>query len=331
MYNLTKADAFRNPGSDPAYVLEITPVAGGLAAISSDQKLTLFNPQRLSQGPLKTILTQHDNIKCARAFDASNSIVCTAGLNGSVALWDLRLDGSKAQVAAPSGSDAPIVSLACSSSSNTIAAGTEYANHQASIFIWDARGGSAPRTRYSEVHSDDVTELNFHPTTPQVLLSGSTDGLVNVCDTSIADEDEVVVQAFNHGSVHHAGFLNATEVYAVSHDERFALYDVAEAREGGDATWAVGDIRAALGCQYVANVAPKLGDMGAVIGAGTQDQQLFQLVHMAKSPAWGFSAETSVGLPGAHGSELVRSFCVFDQEQTVFTAGEDGQIIAWRP
>lgn len=60
-------------------------------------------------------------------------------------------------------------------------------------------------------------------------------------------------------------------------------------------------------------------------------QQLFQLVHMAKSPAWGFSAETSVGLPGAHGSELVRSFCVFDQEQTVFTAGEDGQIIAWRP
>lgn len=52
---------------------------------------------------------------------------------------------------------------------------------------------------------------------------------------------------------------------------------------------------------------------------------------MAKSPAWGFSAETSVGLPGAHGSELVRSFCVFDQEQTVFTAGEDGQVIAWRP
>lgn len=52
---------------------------------------------------------------------------------------------------------------------------------------------------------------------------------------------------------------------------------------------------------------------------------------MAKSPNWGFSAETSVGLPGAHGSELVRSFRFFDQEQVVFTAGEDGQIIAWRP
>lgn len=160
MYNLTKADAYGNPGPDPAYVLEITPVAGGLAAISSDQKLTLFNPQRLSQGPLKTIQTSHENIKCARAFDTSNSIICTAGTNGTVSLWDLRLDGSKAQVAAPAGSDAPIVSLACNSSSNAIAAGTEYANHQASILIWDARAGPAPQTRYSEVHSDDVTEVS---------------------------------------------------------------------------------------------------------------------------------------------------------------------------
>lgn len=103
MYNLSKADAFRNSGSDPAYVLEIIPVAGGLAAVSSDQKLTLFNPSSLSRGPLKTIRTAHGNITCARAFDASNSIVCTAGENGTVSLWDLRLDDSKAQIAAPTG------------------------------------------------------------------------------------------------------------------------------------------------------------------------------------------------------------------------------------
>lgn len=60
-------------------------------------------------------------------------------------------------------------------------------------------------------------------------------------------------------------------------------------------------------------------------------QQLFQLIHMSKSRNWAFNPNSSVGLPGAHGSELVRSFCFFDQEQVVFTAGEDGQIIAWRP
>lgn len=104
MYNLTKADAFRNSRQDPAYVLEIIPVAGGLAAISSDQTLALFDPTRLSYGPIKKITTKHGNITCARAFDESNSIVCTAGENGTVSLWDLRLDETKAQIAAPTGS-----------------------------------------------------------------------------------------------------------------------------------------------------------------------------------------------------------------------------------
>lgn len=102
MYNLAKADAFQSPGSDPAYVLEIEPVAGALAAISSDQNLTLFNPSTLSRGPVKTIRTAHGNISCAKAFDALSSIV-TAGENGTISLWDLRLDGSKAQIAALTG------------------------------------------------------------------------------------------------------------------------------------------------------------------------------------------------------------------------------------
>ena len=71
--------------------------------------------------------------------------------------------------------------------------------------------------------------MKFHPENPDILLSGSTDGLVNICDTRISDEDEVVIQAFNHGaSIHHAGFLTRTEAYALSHDEKLALYDMAE-------------------------------------------------------------------------------------------------------
>jgi len=153
----------------------------------------------------------------------------------------------------------------------------------------DLRSPTAPKIQYNEVHSDDVTEvcstaiscpepdaysfrqLNFHPTDPNLLLSGSTDGLVNVCDIRIADEDEVVIQAFNHGSVHRAGFLNDTEVYAVSHDENFALYDMAETTEKGSATLDLGDIRQVVGCQYVANVSAKVNGTGAVIGAGSQE------------------------------------------------------------
>jgi len=114
--------------------------------------------------------------------------------------------------------------------------------------------------------------LKYHPDNPDVLLSGSTDGLVNICDTRISDEDEVVIQAFNHGaSIHRAGFLNSTETYALSHDEKLALYDMAEEQERGSAMVDFGDMRTFLGCQYVASLSPKPNQAGAILGAGSQE------------------------------------------------------------
>ncbi|KAK0730363.1 WD40-repeat-containing domain protein [Lasiosphaeris hirsuta] len=332
MYQLACVDGYKYPGTEATYVLDILPLSAGLAATSSDQRLGLFDPLRLSQGPLKSIQTNHGNLTSAKAYNTAESVVVTTGENGTISVWDLRHDPAKAQVLQVKGAHPSFLSLACSSETNTLAAGTELANHQASILLWDLRSSSTPKTQYNEVHSDDVTELGFHPTTSHLLLSGSTDGLVNICDTRISDEDEAVIQTLNHGSVHQAGFLNATEVFALSHDEKFALYDVAEGVEKGTATLDIGDARAALGCQYVAGVTPKLGGAGAVIGAGSQDQEIFQLIHLAKGPSgWGLDSETVVGLPGAHGSELVRSFCFVDEQQVVFTAGEDSYIKAWRP
>jgi WD repeat-containing protein 89 len=114
--------------------------------------------------------------------------------------------------------------------------------------------------------------LQFHPSDPHILLSGSTDGLINAYDTRISDEDDVTIQTFNHGaSIHHAGFLSDTEVFAISHDERLALYSLAEDFAHGAAMTDFGDIREALGCQYVADVAVKTGGSGAIVGAGSQE------------------------------------------------------------
>ncbi|KAL0468977.1 WD40-repeat-containing domain protein [Neurospora intermedia] len=334
MYALSCTDGFKYPGSEPTYITDIIPVSAGLAAVGSDQSLSIFNPLRLNQGPLKKVQTNHGNISCAEVFSVGNSIVATAGENGTVSLWDLRSDAANTpvlQIGTPD--EGPgLLSLACSEQTNTLAAGTELANHQASILLWDLRSPHVPKIHYDEVHSDDVTELSFHPANPHLLLTGSTDGLVNVCDTRITDEDEVVIAAFNHGSVHRAGFLNETEVYAVSHDERFALYDMGETVEKGSPTLDLGDIRKVVDCQYLCNVIPKVTGAGAVIGAGTQDQELFRLIHLSKNGAsWSLDSETVVGLPGAHGSEIVRSFCFVDEQQVVFTAGEDSCIKAWRP
>ncbi|GJN75956.1 hypothetical protein PLICBS_010067 [Purpureocillium lilacinum] len=351
MYNLSNVARHHFPGGsgggdgDAVYVLDLHRTAAGLASITSDQRLTLLDPTRFGGGSAAAnawALGHGGGVAALRVFDGPAGLVCTAGEDGGVAVWDLRAAGEAARVARFKASDAPILSMACSASTQTIAVGTELTNHTASIYLWDVRSTPSPRAHYQEVHSDDVTTLSFHPAQPALLLSGSTDGLVNVYDTRVADEDDLTLQTLNLGaSIHHAGFLTDTEVYALSHDERFALYDVAEHRASGDATQAFGDLRKALAgeddvpVQYVAGVTPKTDGSGAVIGAGSQDKQHFELVFMARDPTrgqeWVLDRANGVGLPGAHGEEIVRSFCFFDEEQLVFTAGEDGNIKAWRP
>lgn len=68
-----------------------------------------------------------------------------------------------------------------------------------------------------------------------------------------------------------------------------------------------------------------------------RSRELFELFFLAKNqgltngPEWQIDTRNTVGLPGAHGDELVRSFCFFDDAELVFTAGEDGTVKAWRP
>ncbi|GAB0136859.1 hypothetical protein EsDP_00005147 [Epichloe bromicola] len=338
MYTLSNVAQHHFSGPQDVYALDVHRTEAGLATISSDQQLSLLSPARLGDGPASAWRTQHGNLTALRVFDRNSSLVCTAGEDGTVGVWDLRQQGPAARAAQFNAAQAPILSMACSPSTHLIAVGTELQNHSASIHLWDVRSAPSPSSRahYQEVHGDDITELAFHPSDPALLLSGSTDGLVNVYDTRVADEDDMTVQTLNHNaSIRRAAFLTGTQVLALSHDERFALWDVAEERENGDALQDFGDLRPLLGCRYVADVMGKTDGSGAIIGAGAQDRQVFELIFLAKNqlpgPEWVFDRQNSVGLPGGHGEEIVRSFCFFDDAQLVFTAGEDGNVKAWRP
>ncbi|PHH69567.1 hypothetical protein CDD80_6649 [Ophiocordyceps camponoti-rufipedis] len=319
--------------SSDAYVLDLRRTTAGLAATVSDQRLTLLDPQRLR--PLNSWATAQGNLKAVALMGAS---LCTAGEDGSVAVWDLRLAGERARVGGFQASASPILALACSEGTQTIAVGTELHAHTASILLWDVRAGPVTRAHYQEVHSDDVTTLAYHPSSPDLLISGSTDGLVNILDTRVADEDEVTLQTLNHdASIHHAGFVSNDVVFALSHDERFSLYDGVALDPQDDSittTIPFGDVRSLLDCRYVADVTPKTDGTGVVLGAGSQERQSFELVFLTRDAvesSWKLDRANGVALPGAHGDEIVRAFCFFDEEQLVFTAGEDGNVKAWRP
>lgn len=66
----------------------------------------------------------------------------------------------------------------------------------------------------------------------------------------------------------------------------------------------------------------------------SHSKHAFELIFLAKNPhgqGWAVDRGNCVGLPGAHGDEIVRSFCFFDEAHVVYTAGEDGNVKAWRP
>ncbi|KEY79300.1 hypothetical protein WD repeat protein [Aspergillus fumigatus] len=175
-----------------------------------------------------------------------------------------------------------------------------------------------------------------------------TDGLVNIYDTTITDEDDALVQVINHGSVHHAGFLGERTIYALSHDEDFSVHPATDPDEQAEEPKPIqfGDLRQPLKCEYIAQLCT--GSQSAYIAAGHKLDKRLDLVPLIPDP-WRFDQANLWRLPGAHGEEVVRSIYVdeqvcllyscfkinpdspFLQGHSVFTGGEDGFVRAWKP
>lgn len=112
MYHLSCADgyAFVGLGDGDVFVLDVLELpspngSSGLVSISSDQTLSLFDLHRtLRAGPTRSVSLCHGNVTAMRLWDSSStgsgqgSLVCTAGENGTAAVWDVRVPDAKAEV-----------------------------------------------------------------------------------------------------------------------------------------------------------------------------------------------------------------------------------------
>lgn len=96
MYTLNQTD--QHSFSRDVYVLDLVrlPAGNALASISSDGQLSVLNPATVSRGPVASfnVGSVHGNVTVLKTFGGDGDVVCTAGENGTVAVWDLRA-GSK--------------------------------------------------------------------------------------------------------------------------------------------------------------------------------------------------------------------------------------------
>jgi WD repeat-containing protein 89 len=97
----------------------------------------------------------------------------------------------------------------------------------------DPRKPAVPLRVHGSTHSDDITAVHFlknsiSPTSGQILLSASSDGLVSMSNSAEDDEDEAVLNVGSWGcSISQAGWIygsTATHVWAASDMETFSCW-----------------------------------------------------------------------------------------------------------
>lgn len=258
------------------------------------------------------------------AVNKLNEFSLASASDDGIKIWDLRQKLSKPLATLTSAKNPNFLSIGSKDGYN-LAAGAELSGSDAEIHIWDVRNTSLIVRSFVDSHHDDVTDLKFHKTLPY-LMSGSTDGCVNVYNLHEPDEDEALHQAINYSSVHLCHFTRENRIAILSHMESLGFWDL-NSTEYEQNTEAepndLGDVRSLWPeCEYVVNLDPNFVAYGANLK--------LCLTLMPFDPITEkFNLDGRVLFPSAHGEEVVRDVCVVPGTQVTLTCGEDGIVKAW--
>lgn len=309
------------------YLYTLARTGSNYATIGSDDSLRIFSVPDLKL--IRTYPSAHAGIACLiTAPDGTN--LFTAGRDGVIRLWDPRNSSTKPILEIQEPKGAGFSALACAG--DFLAAGTESTKEglgDVSVLVYDLKSPSAPVRSFVESHTDSITQLQWHPTQRNLLLSGSTDGLVSVFDAEVAEEEDALMQVLNpRSAVHCAGFLAEDQVYALSTDEQFWVYGLEKTGTAEEEALPVkefGDVRSDLGCMYVVDVLKESFMTDPVFAYGHNEKQTLAIAQL-KGPEWEFGEK--IELPGAHGEEVVRDLKFVDASNVV-SCGEDGMVRMW--
>lgn len=289
---------------------------------------TSSNMNAAHTGPIHKILTD--------PFSPTTLYSCSD--DSTVKVWDVRtpsLSTSHAVHTLTNSRNLPFFSMDINH--GLISAGSQLKGVDSELVLWDTRKLDQSLRSFIDSHNDDITETKFHPTRKNVLLSGGTDGYVNIYDLNIIDEDDAQLQCINYASVHSAGFTTNDRIYVLSHMETFAMFDMSSKEDidpesATDKTFATtkrgdqdyGDIREKWDCEYVVDLyAPGYVVCGSnsknVVKIHKFDAEREDFQDLGKNSGW--------VLEGGHGEEIVRDFAVCNNQ--IFTAGEDNIVRVW--
>ncbi|KAM4625306.1 WD repeat-containing protein 89 [Polymixia lowei] len=340
--------ARRSHPEEPVYLLDVSlqPAASSsdqgsvLAVACSNFSIRLHNKDTLS---LLGEYGGHSGALCGVNFaHTSPDLLFSGSADRTVRVWDVRRPGTDAVQVFRSDPSHRYCSFGVSCSDVVLCAGTEQVNDEDSFLVfWDARvtgkkveGGGRVLGVYSESHSDDITQVRFHPRNKDRLASGSTDGLVNVYDLSLGAEEEALLATCNSGSS--AGSVcwsgrDLNQLLCLSHDEGLHLWDLSQLDTDEPLTiFSTPDARSLTPL-------PDGGSIDYLVGGSWLEEAQRLLVvggmnsgdlHLMECDEKGLRLLSS--LQGGHTS-MVRCFLWDAVADALVTGGEDAQLLLWKP
>nr|XP_020665463.1 WD repeat-containing protein 89 [Pogona vitticeps] len=327
---------------DPTYLLDIDVSRGeesNLVAVScSNKSIRVYNRETLTL--LQEYSSHQGLLYGVRFAHTSEAVLFSACSDGTVKCWDTR-SASVEPVQLFCGYPSNIfISFDVSCNDLILCAGTEKVAEDVFIVFWDARGctnkpssSKKPLGAYSESHSDDIVQIRFHPIQPNLLVSGSTDGLVNVFDINRDNEDDALLSTCNSGSsISFIGWSGKEyrQVYCMTHDEGFCWWDLNHLDKEEPITLLhISDARDATGVENT--------KLDYLIG-GLYHEKLDKLIVVGGLTTGsvclmdcGTEGLTSVGALHDGHSATVRSFYWNMEDSSLLTGGEDARLLLWKP
>lgn len=218
--NKTAVHSISFDAADQHYVLQLCahPTLNLLAASSTNCTVKLYDHPALKY--VRALPGHTARINDVSTSPAHGGLILSAGDDGKVFIWDHRAETAAHQLQLPNGTEATSVALG-GVSETMLAVGTPE-----QIRIWDVRSLGAVAA-VMEPHTEEVSQVRFHPTQRQVLVSAGMDGLVCVHDTSLGlDEDEATVAVLNvEQPVDRFGF-SGTRLHCFTTVEGLSIFDL---------------------------------------------------------------------------------------------------------
>lgn len=277
------------------------------------------------------VLEGHKGMITGLAFAVLDSnFLWSSSLDGTLKCWST-VQGNQVVVLEICGDGSePFTALDISFDGIFLSAGTHQINEQdAFLYTWNVENFPhvVLQSKHEDFHSDDITKISFHPQRFSLAATGSTDGLVCLCDLGATDDDDVLIQTFNtESSVNVVGFFGPKYeyIYSLTHIETMQFWDCLS----GDQLGAFADIRNKEQMSYIVDYIIDCfyhqPSQRLFLVAGTFSGQI-EVLHANLDHVTHFQS-----LIGCH-SSTIRCVLFDSKTQRLLAGGEDGMISLWAP